>query len=246
MLVTKVVCLGKIFFRNKQFSHQFLSPEFLLSQDSYHYNVHVTIFSPIFFCVTKYVYNIFLITTFTMCTVPISAEIRSDLVRGPSLTSGWSDHTACSHSYWNKTEWGSVGMFQVIKTGWPQHGQETISSNDLLFVSWISRAMDWGRHNWVWDKAPVSRLKLSKFNQDLNPHLNIIFRPGHGILSRYWNSHFTGTMVRHPHHDNTKLVGLGQCTMDWVPNKSKRRIQNEEDKILFDVKNPQFFTNDQL
>ena len=82
----------------------------------------------------------------------------------------------------------------------------------LLFVSWISRAMDWGPHNWVWDKAPVSRLKLSKFHQDLNPHLNVIFRPGHGILSRYWNSSFTGTMVKHPHHDNIKWMGLGQ----WI------------------------------
>ena len=98
-------------------------------------------------------------------------------------------------------------MFQVIKTGRPQHGQETISSNALLFVSWISRAMDWGQHNWVRDKASVSWLKLSKFHQDLNPHIMFIFRPGHGIWSRYWNSHFTGTMVRHPHHDNIKWLG---------------------------------------
>ena len=96
---------------------------------------------------------------------------------------------------------------QVIKTGWPQHGQETISSNALLFVSWISRAMDWGRHSWVW--APMSRLNLCKFHQDLNPNLIFIFRPGHGILSWYWNSCFTETMVRHPHHDNIKWVGLG-------------------------------------
>ena len=27
---------------------------------------------------------------------------------GPSFTSGWNDHTASSHSYWNKTGWGSV------------------------------------------------------------------------------------------------------------------------------------------
>ena len=104
-------------------------------------------------------------------------------------------------------------MFQVIKTGWPQHGQETIPSKALLFVSWISRAMDWGPHNWVWDKAPVSWLKLSKFHQDLNPHLNFIFRPGHGILSWYWNSQFTRAMVRQPHHDNIKWVGLGQCIL---------------------------------
>ena len=58
----------------------------------------------------------------------------------------------------------------------------------------------------------LSRLKLSQFYQDLNPHLNVIFRPGHGILSRYWNSHFSGTMERHPHHDNIKWVGLGQ----WI------------------------------
>ena len=62
------------------------------------------------------------------------------------------------------------------------------------------------------ETKPLSRLKLSKFHRDLNPHLNVIFRPGHGILSRYWNSHFSGTMVRHPHHDNIKWVGLGQ----WI------------------------------
>ena len=103
-------------------------------------------------------------------------------------------------------------MFKVIKTGWPQHGQETISSNALLFVSWISRAMDWGQHNWVWDKAPVSRLKLSQFHQDLSPHLIVSSRPGHGILSRYLNYSFIRTMVRHPHHDNIEWVGLGQ----WI------------------------------
>ena len=133
-------------------------------------------------------------------------------MRGPSFTAGWSDHTACSLSFWNKTEWGWIGMFEVIKTGWPKHGQETISSNALLFVSWISRAMDWARHNKVWDKAPLSWLKLSKCHRDLNPHLNVIFRPGHGMLSRYWNFHSTGTMVRHPHHENIKWVGLGQ----WI------------------------------
>ena len=133
-------------------------------------------------------------------------------MRGPSFTSGWSDPTACSHSCWNKTGWGSVGMFQVFKTGWPQHGQETISSNALLFVSWINRAMDRGRHNRVWEKPPVSRLKLSKFNQDLSPHLNVIFRPGHEIWFWYWNSHFTGTMVDTPHHDDIEWVGLGQ----WI------------------------------
>ena len=93
-------------------------------------------------------------------------------------------------------------MFQVIKTGWAQHGQETISSNALLCVSWICRAMDWGHYNWVWDKTPVSQLNLSKFHQDLIPHF--IFRPGNGILSWYWNSYFTGTMTRHPHHYNIK------------------------------------------
>ena len=162
--------------------------------------------------VTKYFYKLFWVTNFTTCTVTSAAEITSGLVRGPSFTSGWSDHTACSHSYWNRTGWGWVGMFPVMKTGWPHHGQETISSNALLFVSWIIRAMDWGRHNQVWDKAPLSWLKLSKFQRDLNPYLNVIFRPGHRILSRYWNSHFTGTMVRHPHHDNIKWVGLGQ----WI------------------------------
>ena len=147
-----------------------------------------------------------------MCNVTIAAEITIDLLRAPSFTSGWSNHTASSQSYWNKTGRGKVGMFQVIMTGWPQHGQETISSNALFFVSWISRAMDWGQHNWVWDKAPVSWLRLSKLHQDLNPHLIFIFRPGYGILSRYWNSYFTRTMVRHPHHDNIKWVGLGQ----WI------------------------------
>ena len=150
---------------------------------------HILFFKNI--CVTKYFYKLLWVTTFTMCTVTIAAVITSGLF-----------HTACSHSYWNKTGCGSVGMFKVIKTGWLQHGQLTISSNALLFVFWITRAMEWGRHKWVWDKAPVSRLKLSKFRQDLNPLLNVIFRPGHGILSRYWNSHFSGTMVRHPHHDN--------------------------------------------
>ena len=101
---------------------------------------------------------------------------------------------------------------EPIMTGWPHHGQETISCNVLLFVSGISRAMDWGQHNWVWDKALVSQLKVSKFHQDPNPPLKVIIRPGHGILSRYWNSHFTRTMIRHPHHDNKKWVGLGQ----WI------------------------------
>ena len=27
------------------------------------------------------------------------------------------------------------------------------------------------------------------------------------------------------------------CTVDWVPNKSKRRMQNEEDKIRFEGRN---------
>ena len=72
--------------------------------------------------------------------------------------------------------------------------------------------MDLGQHNWVWDRPPVSRLKLSQFHLNLSPHLIVISRPGHGILSRYWNSHFTGTMVRHPHHDNIEWVGLGQ----WI------------------------------
>ena len=94
------------------------------------------------------------------------------------------------------------------------------SSNALLFVSWISRAMDWGRHNWVWDKPPVSRLKPFKFHQVLSPHINVIFRPGHVIFSCYWNSHFTGTMVRHPHHDkdndnDNRVSGIG--AMDPCP-----------------------------
>ena len=62
------------------------------------------------------------------------------------------------------------------------------------------------------ETKPLSRLKLSKFQRDLNPHLDVIFRPGYGILSRYWNSHSSGTMIRHPHDDNIKCVGLGQ----WV------------------------------
>ena len=101
-------------------------------------------------------------------------------------------------------------MSEVIETRWPQHGQETISSNVPLFVFWITRTMDWGRHNWVWDKPPVSQLKLSQFHQDQSPHLIVISIPGHGILSRYLNSHFTGTMVKHPHHDNIEWMGLGQ------------------------------------
>ena len=174
--IFRIFCQQIIFGQPKYFVILICSSDFF-SHDSYHFNVHVTnsVFQKT--CVTKYFYKLFWVTTFTMCTVTIAAKITSDLVRGPSFTSGWSDYTACSHSYWNKTGWGSVGMFQVIKTGWPQHGQKTISSNALLYVSWISRAMDWGPHKWVWEKAPVSQLKLSKFRQDLNPHLNVIFSP---------------------------------------------------------------------
>ena len=102
-------------------------------------------------------------------------------------------------------------MFQVIQRG-TSMDKGLYQFNALLFVSWISRAIDWGWHNWVRDKAPVSRLKLFIFHQDLNPHLDVIFRPGHGILFWYLNSHFTGTKVRHPHHDNIKWVGWGQ----WI------------------------------
>ena len=123
-------------------------------------------------------------------------------------------------------------MFQVIKTGWPQHGQATNSSNALLFVSWISRAMDWGQHNWVWDKAPVSWLKLSKFHQDLNPHLIFIFRPGHGILSRYWNSYFTVTMVRHPHHDN-KVSGIGTKDPGPLLSQWNDTLSSSHSKLSF-------------
>ena len=52
----------------------------------------------------------------------------------------------------------------------------------------------------------------SKFRQDLIPHLNFIFRPGHGILSGYRNYYFPGTMLRHPHHDGIKWVGL----VPWI------------------------------
>ena len=97
---------------------------------------------------------------------------------------GGSDPTACSYTCWDETGWGRVRMSEVIETRWPQHGQETIPSKVPLIVFWITRTMDWGRHNWVWDKPPVSRLKLSQLHQDLSPHLVVISRPGHEILSR--------------------------------------------------------------
>ena len=74
------------------------------------------------------------------------------------------------------------------------------------------------------DKAPLSQLKLSKFHQDLNPHLKVIFRPGYGKLSRYWNSHLTGTMVRHPHND-----WVSEC--DW-DNRSWSSIISVERYII--------------
>ena len=43
-----------------------------------------------------------------------------------------------------------------------------------------------------------------------------------------------------------KLVYLNTFLKDWVPNKSKKRIKNEEGKIRFDGRNAKFLTYDQF
>ena len=43
--------------------------------------------------------------------------------------------------------------------------------------------MNWGGHNLVGGKTPVSRLKLFQLRHDKSPHLFVTGRPGHGSFA---------------------------------------------------------------